>query len=91
MTRYQVTIDCAKNDPVDIRAGGPKMLGFDYRIDSDMSREDLRTQLKEICIRNKISFIKIYIAEISNPIKIWNINKIEANMIESRDKGMLKL
>ena len=31
----RISVDCVENDPVDVRAGGPEYLGFDFNVRSE--------------------------------------------------------
>lgn len=35
----QISVDCVKNDPVDVRAGGPDYLGFDFYVAEEKTEE----------------------------------------------------
>jgi hypothetical protein len=43
----RITVDCVQNDSVDIRCGGPAMLGFDFFIDADENPEDYVEHIKK--------------------------------------------
>jgi len=43
-------IDCEKNDPVDIRCGGPLMLGFDFYIDASLPEKEVIGWLRKALI-----------------------------------------
>ena len=40
-------VDCAYNDIVDIKCGGPPRLGFDFYIDADLSQVKVTNWLKK--------------------------------------------
>lgn len=35
----QISVDCVANDPVDIRCGGPKYLGFNFNVREEQTEE----------------------------------------------------
>lgn len=35
----QISVDCATNDPVDVRCGGPEYLGFDFYVPVEQTLE----------------------------------------------------
>lgn len=35
----KISVNCTANDPVDIRCGGPKFLGFDFNVREDQASE----------------------------------------------------
>jgi hypothetical protein len=45
-----VDIACDRNDPVDVRCGGPAVLGYDFFVSPDEDVEDLKKFL-ENCIK----------------------------------------
>ena len=45
---YKASIDCQKNDPVDIKCGGPEYLGYDFFIDCESTKEMI-DYIKETC------------------------------------------
>ena len=42
-----LSIDCEKNDAVDIRCGGPAYLGFDFYVKGEEDKEKLRVFLEK--------------------------------------------
>lgn len=51
----KISVDCIKNDPVDVRAGGPDILGFDFFVETGE-------------VNNAVSLIKKTIAEYQLPL-----------------------
>jgi hypothetical protein len=41
----RISVNCCQNDPVDMRCGGPPILGFDFYVDVD---EDMKGYVKHI-------------------------------------------
>ena len=42
----KIVVDCEYNDPVDIRCGGPRILGFDFYV-NDESVDNIITHIKQ--------------------------------------------
>ena len=38
----RVSVNCCSNDPVDVRCGGPVMLGFDFCMDAELTPKEIR-------------------------------------------------
>ncbi len=53
-----IGVDCTKNDPVDIRCGGPTYLGFDFYVKPEQEEE-----MKQFIIMS-LRFFKVPIANI---------------------------
>lgn len=48
-----ISVDCVNNDPVDINAGGPKYLGFDFNVRKEETEEIIgfiKETLTTLCI-----------------------------------------
>lgn len=45
-----ISVNCAGNDSVDIRAGGPPMLGYDFIVSSDKNIEKTKKFIRE-CLK----------------------------------------
>ena len=76
-----IGVDCVANDPVDIRAGGPEYLGFDFSVptkDYDYMKEFIIDTL----LGYEIPIIGIYKAgEKDLPKeKVWTESKIAAEI-----------
>ena len=46
----QISVDCVKNDSVDIRCGGPSYLGFDFNVPKDKLEEMKRFVIESLKI-----------------------------------------
>jgi hypothetical protein len=44
----RISIDVCRNDSVDIRCGGPAVLGFDFTLDADMTPAAIKKKLMPI-------------------------------------------
>lgn len=51
-------VDCVKNDPVDIRCGGPNYLGFDFCVRSE-EKEEMINYIKATLDTLKVPFVNI--------------------------------
>lgn len=58
-----VVVNCEENDIVDIKAGGPSILGFDFYVDVDENMEDIMNFIKKELEKNKLPLVDIYVAE----------------------------
>jgi hypothetical protein len=76
-----ITIDTVENDPVDIRCGGPRYLGFDFVVDAEENVKDLEKFLKGCFNKFGMSFQRIYISNDTIEVpkaQIWNHDLIES-------------
>lgn len=79
-----ISVDCVANDPVDIRCGGPKYLGFDFYV-----REEQTQEMQEFVAATLESFevpsINLYISGTNYLSKkdVWTkesiVNEIREN------------
>ena len=50
----KIIVNCEQNDSVDMRCGGPPVLGFDFYIDADKNIDKMinfiKSELKENCL-----------------------------------------
>ncbi len=72
-----LVVECAKNDPVDVRAGGPAWLGYDFFVndnDTEMMIEFIDAALASLEIPNQ----SIYISEFVDlpASKLWTKERI---------------
>lgn len=44
----KISVDCEKNDPVDIRCGGPVYIGFDFFVPIDEAEELVKFVTEEV-------------------------------------------
>lgn len=56
---YHIDISCEYNDSVDVKAGGPAMLGYDFYVSSDENIEELKTFLENCIKKYNRPFISI--------------------------------
>ena len=73
----KISVDCVTNDPVDIKAGGPEYLGFDFFVkeeDANYTMELINNVLNSL----QIPVTNIYISEFIklNPQDIWTCTRI---------------
>lgn len=96
-----ISVDCANNDPVDIRAGGPQYLGFDFYVKHEDTTEmadfisetlsDLNVPL--ICLSIKPKERYLLPREVWTKERIYHAIKKDANFIireAARNYGMVK-
>ena len=47
-----IKVDCEGNDSVDIKCGGPYVLGYDFYVDSDCDMNEMRKFIKSELTKN---------------------------------------
>ena len=84
----KISVDCIENDPVDIRAGGSPVLGFDFYVkeqEESQMVELIKTTLNEY----RLPLMGIEISEkgsmILEPNKVWDSARIIACIEEESD------
>lgn len=85
----KLSVDCTPNDPVDIKAGGPEWLGFDFFV-KDTQAEEYIQYIKATLISLDIPLNSIYISdyflltekELWNKERIYNVIKKDAQMLK---------
>lgn len=72
-------IACERNDPVDIRCGGPAMLGYDFGVSPDENETEIKEFLEATVKKYKRPFIRITTSKQKNfPVKhLWTKEKME--------------
>ena len=67
-----ISIDCKKNDPVDVKCGGPAYLGFDFWV-KDSEKEEMKSYIIESLKDFNIPIASIYYnGEDDRPLRsIW--------------------
>lgn len=73
------SISCEHNDSVDIRCGGPAMLGYDFGVSPDEDEKDIKEFLEKTVKKYKNPFISIRTSKQKNfPVKhLWTKEKME--------------
>lgn len=76
-----LVVECAKNDPVDVRAGGPAWLGFDFFV-NDNETEKMIEYIDAALASLEIPNQAIYISEFVNlpANKLWTKERILAEI-----------
>ncbi len=73
-----ISIDIEENDPVDVRAGGPYYLGYDYVVKASEA-EEIMDFIKDIFNKTNRKYISIYISDkdlYKDAEKVWDKAKI---------------
>ena len=72
-------VSCEHNDSVDIRAGGPPVLGYDFIVSPDEDEGEMKEFIKECIKKYKRPFIGISTYKRKNfPVEnLWTREKIE--------------
>lgn len=75
-----INIDTEENDPVDIRCGGPRWLGFDFTVDAEEDIKDLEVFIKKCFQDNNRYYHNICISSSTVEVpktQIWSRAKIK--------------
>jgi hypothetical protein len=73
------SVSCEHNDSVDIRCGGPAILGYDFGVSPDEDQADIEKFLKETVKKNRQPFMRISVSKQKNfPVQsLWTKEKME--------------
>ena len=84
-----IGVDCALNDPVDVKAGGPEYLGFDFYVREEQT-EEMKNFVIEILNKYEVPCIGINTYGWKNleEEKVWTKERIEQSI--SRDAEYLQ-
>lgn len=84
----KISVDCIKNDPVDIRAGGAEILGYDFFVDKKEA-DKLVKVIKDTLEELKLPLIKISIhseAQLNlSQERVWTAPRIIQCIIDESD------
>ncbi len=72
-------VSCKENDSVDIRCGGPAILGYDFGVSPDENKTEIINHIKTCIKKYNRPFIGISTRVIKNfPVEnLWTKDKIE--------------
>ena len=84
----KISVDCVKNDPVDIRCGGPDYLGFDFFVKEELT-DDMEKFIYLTLKNLNVPLIRIYTngKKVLEEKEIWTKEKI----VQSIKKDVLYL
>ena len=87
---YEINVNCQKNDPVDIRCGGPDYLGYDFCVEKSKVDEMIKF-IKETCKNLNVPIVNIsyfndFIYE-KEANQVWTKEKIY-KCIENNEAGL---
>ena len=83
----KIVVDCAYNDPVDVRAGGPKILGFDFYVKNEETEEMIRF-IEETLKETKVPLMSIGVIQQNLFLckkQIWTKTKIAECILKEAD------
>ena len=82
----RVDVSCERNDPVDIKGGGPAMLGYDFYVSPDENIFDLIDFIYDCIRKYKRPFIGISTGERKDfPVgNLWTREEIEKCIKENK-------
>ena len=79
-----VSVDCEHNDSVDVRCGGPNVLGFDFVVDAKEDANSIRRFIQQELKKHKLPLMNIKVSRSRVKVpksKLWTRCKI-ANEIK---------
>lgn len=84
-----IAVDCVPNDPVDIRCGGPTMLGFDFAV-KENETEEMIDYIIDCLKEHHVPLVNIFVSgKVNKPAdKVWTKETIEKEII--KDSSYLK-
>ncbi len=84
----KISVDCTENDPVDIKAGGPEILGYDFFV-RESEAEEKMAFIRAVISELNIPLKSVYIAEFIqlSEDQLWSNERIRASI--QRDAQML--
>ena len=77
----KIAVDCIKNDPVDVRCGGPRMLGYDFIVREE-EKDEMMKFIKETIEEFGLPLESIYVwGEGDYPIdSLWTKERVIAEI-----------
>jgi hypothetical protein len=78
------SVNCKRNDDVDIKCGGPPVLGFDFYIDIDMPEDETVEWLKEALKKTNHECMGVSALGTMEVQKLWTQKEILKCMKETR-------
>ena len=74
-----ISVSCKQNDSVDIRCGGPAILGYDFGVSPDDNINELKKLIEGWCRKYRRGFIGISTNTNDEfPVKhLWSLERIE--------------
>lgn len=79
-----IAVDCTYNDPVDIKAGGSKILGYDFYVLPEET-EELMKFIQVSIEKLEIPLQSIYVKGQINSNSIWNKERILAALVKDAE------
>lgn len=83
----KISVDCVYNDPVDVRCGGPKILGFDFYVKNEET-EEMIIFIKETLKETKVPLMSIGVIQKDLFLaekEIWTKTKIVECILKESD------
>lgn len=73
------SVSCEHNDSVDIRCGGPAILGYDFGVSPDEDEEDIKQFLRETVKKHHQPFMGVSVSKQKNfPVEhLWTKQRME--------------
>lgn len=82
-----VSVDCAHNDPVDIRCGGPEYLGFDFGVKTENVDEMIKF-IKLTLEKFDVPYISVTKATVGTlpANRVWSKHMIVSEILKDREE-----
>lgn len=73
------SVSCEHNDSVDVRCGGPAILGYDFGVSPDENEEEIKQFLRETVKKNHQPFMGVSVSKQENfPVEsLWTKEKMK--------------
>ncbi len=84
-----VEVNCKRNDIVDIKCGGPAVLGFDFYIDPN-TFDEVKEYIEKVLKENDIPLMSIRNDGTAISGSIWNKEMIKTCIQDSAGTGQYK-
>ena len=81
-TSKKIIVNCENNDSVDVKCGGPYVLGFDFFVDSDENTENMIEFIKKELKNEGLPLQSIYCENIIIPVKVLWTKEMISNCIK---------
>ena len=78
-TAIHYDVSCMYNEPVDIKCGGPAVLGYDFSVAADQNIEEVKSFIKKCIRKHNRPFMGIstHIVKDYPVSKLWTRERIE--------------
>lgn len=71
----KIVVNCEYNDPVDIKCGGARILGFDFYVDNG-EVDAVKKYIKEKLRERELPLMDIFVEDAPDNAKRWSFEQI---------------